>query len=528
MRFLVSLLQMASPLRFFLVSVSVIVLIISLVGMIMAYTSPATIDHETSLLDYQHEGRFDYTAYLKPSHLFGPSSDRLATSYYYPVALVDTIDFTFSYEPLVPNTSEVWVSAVLENPGIWSKEIELVPKSSYSGDVSIQFSLDIAEIDGIFDTIQQETGITSSSRSLSIEAYVRTGEDDLNHSLPIKISSTLIEINSALSNRFPTGTTEFAYVVNLAPNSLFDTTTLTSPPSPATITTTISPGDVIIPKLVDKMSLSYYYRFETSEPVDSLTTGVTIKAVLEAPAVWTKEFLLLREEQGGDFMVNTTVDLAGYLELLEEIRAETGIPVDSYNLTIIAEVHTTAESPFGKINETFRQQMAGTIATGILTWESPLTESQPGSITTIQTISNPKTVLGFPVLGARAAFTILLVVSSLVAFVLSASYFLYRRVGTSGIEQEALRIKKKYGDRVIEATSQIPVTVERTISLDSIESLVNTADELGKLIVHKPPASPQEPHAYYVFDGITRYQYLLGTGYFVVDDTDSIKVEFSP
>ena len=527
MKLLMSLLPTGSPARLLLALVGTIVLVVSLVGMIIAYTSPATIDQETSLLDYEHRGQFDYTVYLKPSHLFGPSANHLAASYTYPAALVNTIDFTFSYTPLAQNTSEVWVSATLENADIWSKEIELVPKSSYSGDISLQFSLDVDEINSIYDTIQQETGITSSSRNLYINAYISTAEDELRHSLPIKLSSTLIEVNSTLINTFTTGIAEFAYVVNLKPNSLFDTTTLTSPTPSAIAITTLKPGDVIFPKLVDKMSLSYYYEFESSEPVDSLAIDVTIKAILEAPDIWAKEFLLLRDHKAGDFNVSTTMDLAGYLESLEEIRAETGVPVDAYNLTIIAEVRVVAVTPSGSVQETFQQQLAGIMEAGILTWESPLIGSQPGSITTTQTISNPKAVLGLSVPGARVALPILMAFSLALVSLAAASHLLYRRVGLADTERAVLRIKKKYGNRVIEATSQTPVVGERIVSLDSIESLVNTADELGKLIVHKPPTSPHEPHAYYVFDSITRYQYLLSTGY-AIEDANSIKVEFFP
>ena len=45
-----------------------------------------------------------------------------------------------------------------------------------------------------------------------------------------------------------------------------------------------------------------------------------------------------------------------------------------------------------------------------------------------------------------------------------------------------------------------------------MEDLMKIADELLKPVIHQPPTTPEEAHGYYVFDGATRYEYLLGTG----------------
>jgi len=76
-------------------------------------------------------------------------------------------------------------------------------------------------------------------------------------------------------------------------------------------------------------------------------------------------------------------------------------------------------------------------------------------------------------------------------------------------EEEALRIRKKYGKLMSEATVHTPMEGEITISLGSMEDLTKMADELGKPIIHLVPTTAEELHAYYVLDGVTRYQYLL-------------------
>ncbi len=45
-----------------------------------------------------------------------------------------------------------------------------------------------------------------------------------------------------------------------------------------------------------------------------------------------------------------------------------------------------------------------------------------------------------------------------------------------------------------------------------MEDLIKVADELGKPIVHQALGTSEDLHAYQIFDGATRYQYLLVTG----------------
>jgi hypothetical protein len=71
----------------------------------------------------------------------------------------------------------VAVDAVLESPGKWSKTIELVPVTGKSGDFTVTFPLDPAQLSELFSTIQRETGTSTSVRSLTIKAIVHTRAD---------------------------------------------------------------------------------------------------------------------------------------------------------------------------------------------------------------------------------------------------------------------------------------------------------------------------------------------------------------
>ena len=91
-------------------------------------------------------------------------------------------------------------------------------------------------------------------------------------------------------------------------------------------------------------------------------------------------------------------------------------------------------------------------------------------------------------------------------------YVRFKPTELSQTEKELLQVKKRYGKHIAEIINQTPIEGEKIISLGSMEDLIKVADELGKPIIHQAPSQPQEPHAYYVFDGATRYQYIISTG----------------
>ncbi len=498
-----------------LVVVSVVLLIVSLVGVFAARTLPTEVEQKTTLLEYEHEGRFDYLIHLKPSHLFGPPPpEEPPPNPKYPAEIVDTIDFTFRYSPVEWATEVMHIDAILENPGIWHKKVRLIPYTSRTGDFTLRFLLDIEEINELFDDIEEEIGIRQSPRHLTIEAYVTASKERFTQSLPIKLTSTLIEVGTDLKHTQACGNGEFDYVVNLTENSIFDEKTLKPPPVPAipSSTTTLKPGDVIFSKLVDTIDVTFYYRFKSDRPVSKITTDVEMVASIEATELWSKKFPILYTRKSGDFKVSFPLELADYLELMQTIREETGASAESSSVTITADVHTVAETQVGLIDETFSHPMKVTFAGSILEWDEELSQSKAGSIETSMMVPNPDSYLGLSVAEARVLSTALAVIFSLLSLFLVALYVMRRPMALSLIEKEALRVGKKYRERMAEATSETPIEGEKMISLGSMEDLIKVADELGKPIIHRAPGTSGEAHAYYVFDGATQYQYRLTLG----------------
>jgi len=512
-------------------AISAVLFIISLVGMLAGSTLPTEVEQEVSLLNYEHNGRFDYLVYLKPSYLFGPEPQEEPEpppNLLYPTALIeDTIDMSFRYLTDLPLLQEikqgVKIEAVLQNGDIWQKTIELVPVTEKTGSFKVEFELDLDEINDIYDTIDEETGIATRTRQITLVATLGLGEhlesETFVQSLPITLSSAVLEIGGERVKAVldPTGGIEargtFDYTIYLEENSLYKTDTLNPPavipyvpPQPKTL----GVGPVIPYELVDRMDTTYYYDFRASRPLTDLHEEVTITATLDNPDLWSKTFVLVPSTQEtGDFRVDFPVDIASLNELLTAIREETGTSGEAYSLIIEAFVHVTAQTDIGPIDETFTQTLSTEMGGGTLIWNEELEMTQENAITTTWTIHNPNRYLGLSVDGVK---TTSLIMSIIFLLIFIASLVFYNKTKPPELplfDKEALAVGKKYADRIAQASSQTPSVDEKIISLGSIEDLVKVADELGKPIMHQPPTASDKRHTYYVIDGTSQYQYII-------------------
>jgi hypothetical protein len=108
--------------------------VLSLVGFLASGSGPDKVKQETTLVSYAQTGKFSYQVYLKPSFLYGPPPQDVPANVSLPLAATGNINFTYNFTP----TNQAWsgsasVQAVLENPGIWQKRINLVSQSSVTG-----------------------------------------------------------------------------------------------------------------------------------------------------------------------------------------------------------------------------------------------------------------------------------------------------------------------------------------------------------------------------------------------------------
>jgi len=448
----------------------------------------------------------------------------------YPAAVVDSLDLTYTFVPVGLEKNTISVQAILQNPGIWQKTFALVSPVVNSGKNTLSFSVSLDQLKQQFDAIDKETGLTTSPRSVIIQATVSSGTDSFVQSLPLILDLDVLQVGGNLQQQQDSGTGSFDYVVNLKPNSIFDTNTLKPPvvletatlPSfelsgkpPMTTTSlpsVLESGQTAFINLIDKMDVNFGYLFQANKPVENLKTTVDMVATLAVPQSWSKDFTLLNTEKSGDFSLNFPIDLSSYMQLLGSIRSETGVSPDNYNLTITANIHTTGETASGPIDETFNPTMKGMIKGNVLTWDKDLADSKSGAITQTTIVANPNKYLGLSLPAAKILFVILSCVLALILLGAIVVYFRYHGSLLSNFDREAQRIQKKYGTRIAESFSSREIENGEPVYMHSIEDLVKISDELGKPIVHQSGGSSGDIQSYYVIDGDTNYKYSFSKG----------------
>ncbi len=519
-----------------LLATSAILLIVSLLGVYKVYSLPTerAVAEEVTLVDYQHQGKFDYAAYLKPSYLYGPEPQKPPPSppeiMKYPTGIIDRLNLSFSYR-LVPDkpveriSGEVEVRAIVRSPGAGEEqEVILIPRTSRAVDFTVNFPLDFS--DNVSDDyITISDNITGSEIMITAYVYTTVETDtgpvfeSFTQSLPIRVNGPLIEVEGNL-NHAASGFVgelnyeqygEFDYEVYLKPGSGFGSIILKPPheisPPPAPLKTVRNPR-TIMSELLDGMDVSFYYHLESSQPINKLDEAVTMEAILENPQIWSKTIELVPlTDKSGDFTVSFPLDLKQFSEIFDTIRQETGVSVSERNLTLKARVHTMAETDFGTIDVDFTQSINTKLGDNMLIWSENLTKSQPGSIKTTRLVPQTEEYLGMPASRVRMLLAVVAGIIFVFFIFYLLWYFWYRQEKLAAIEIKAQQARKKYKNIIVEVKEMPEFKPgETVIQLHSLDDLVRTAEGLLKPVLHKTEG---QRHIYYVFDAAIRYEHHL-------------------
>jgi hypothetical protein len=517
--------------------ISLVLLVVSIFGLLRVYDLPTEryVAEEVVLLDYQHQGKFDYTVYLKPSYLYGPQPQEPPPPppelMKYPAADIDYFRLTYSYrftpdKPMAGTSERVKIRAGVVIPGAKeSEEIILVPETSKTGDFTIEFPLDFSD-QAADDQIAVSANVSGTDITIITEVYAafETGTgpvfESFTQSLPVRVRGPLIEVEGELNRTVPghigelsyEQSGEFDYEVHFRNDSPFSQITLGPPP---VITPTpvppepMDPGGIIIPGLVDSMSLNFSYHLESSQPVNNLDEAVAIEAVLESPEKWSKTIELVPlTNKSGDFTATFPLDLEQLSDLFNNIQKETGVSSSARNLAVNAKVHVLADTEFGPIDTNFTQSINTDLNEDVIAWSDNLSKSVPGSIKTTRIVPRAEVFLGRPVQQARI---LLVIITGLVFILFGFSllwYFWRRQARLTPVEKEARQVRKKYKSIIIEVKELPEVKPgETVITMNSLEDLVKTAEGLLKPVLLRAEG---KRNVYCVFDSVARYEYRIG------------------
>lgn len=503
--------------------VLVLLLVGSGIGLWRALSIPDERQETVTRVNYRHGGTFDYDVYVNHGSLYGlaqPAADLNPT---YFRKLVADIDVYFSYEFVPQGQVEevarvVTVAAVLENPGVWRKEIELVPETSLAANSTIAFGLDLEELQQLVDSIQDEIGMRSGSIDLTLRADVHviakndagTVEDDFSQTTKATLTATTLEWQPGLrksQNGCAGGLSYshqglFDYAIHLKQNSLWGETTLRPPAASAEESPVALPvGQVYFPEVIDHVDGSFSYGFASTERLSDFGATVEVAAKLEYPGFWSRTFTLVprtaRTET--EFTVTFPIDVAEFLEFEDVVRGEIGMGSASYDLTIAADVRMSADTEYGSIAGDFQHSLKGKLSGSTLAWTGDLNRSVEGSITETVAVANS-------VWPARGGAIAGLAVALVVGLLLVSSGVVGRSPVLSPADAEAHWARKKRKE-ILADVAEMPEPLARGMvsRVGSLDDLFRLADSLLKPVLHK---AERNRHVYRVIDGLTTYEYV--------------------
>ena len=496
-------------------------------GTYRAFSKPAQFEETMS---YRHRGQFDYLAHLDASYVyddipfeditFEPLDYRPATPKY-PVEFVDRIVMSFGYsfvpdKPVTGVSGRVEVNAVIDYPEGPAEEVVLMPMTNLPNGSSIFFTPDMDTLvassrmtisASVYSTVETDTGPVFERYTQGYTIWVNEPFIEMERDLVDTYQASFGELNYDIEGAFD-------YTVYLQEDSPFETTILKPPAAtiPETVIPpsdkTIGPGQSIYSALFDRMDASFNYRFESDGPVRYVTEEVEVNAILETEGAWSKEFVLVpRTEKVGNFTVDfalTSENLTHFIDILKVIKEETGISFP-YLLKIKANVYTVAQTDYGPISEEYNQTLSTRLGDQIIAWDGIMQDSKSGSLRTNNMVTNPVKVMGFRIAEARILYPVLtgIFIASLVTLLI---YFRrFRPEKLPSVEDELLRVRRKYKDTITDVEELPQRTTGDTVAIvNSLDELVKIADSLFKPVLHE---AQSEGHTYCVIDGAIRYTY---------------------
>jgi len=291
------------------------------------------------------------------------------------------------------------------------------------------------------------------------------------------------------------------YTVNLHPNDLFDEPSL-------------GPGRAYISALTDTIGTKFTYQFSAQEEAE-IKGELSVIASLEATtgpenhAVWEKSLILHPPESfqanGKDFVLQKDILLpfSLYYAYAEEITEKIGFNPDVLNLNVSYNVALTANTPDGAVEEAASPQMIIPLKGKVFAVSGNLQDTKSGEITAVRKIDAPyfeEAKIGFGLSAILLVLFLLLIVQMTVA----------KEEKNKAVRQKLSRILKKYQDRVVKCSAEIPILNQHNVLMvSSFEDMVKAADELERPILYFQTKEESE-HSFFVISEQYVYRYNLG------------------
>jgi hypothetical protein len=487
-----------------LIAIAVIV-VGSLLSGIIGLTKPVMSYSTATISAYNHYGEFSHTEYTT-------TQASQTTAVLFP-AIIDSLDMLFAYNG--PESKPVTVRLYLaDSNGSWEKEIPV----QAAGENPLSFPLNLSQLLTTGTSINKEIGGRGNSYTVRVLAQVGTGASAFTMTLEGKLDATMLTWDETgfyrVERGYPGDTVlreaAFGYRAKLKDNSLYGPITIERTPD-IPLLSQMKPGDIRAAGLVQSIDIGFNYRFASSSKVNSLKQDIRVTMTMAETGGWTETYELVPLTTADEVKLKLPIDVAKLLQIADDNDQAVGsrASVDR-QITIAAQVHTVARTDAGVVDETFSQQLNGSIGK-LVSWEDTskagtdqLNLAKSGKITT--TVATTHT-------GVKKLRLISLIILILGVCSFAYLFFLYwrKRVPVSPLVKETAAIRRKYGTRIANSLGESSSGGENVVFVESMADLIKIADELGRPVMMFKSANNTQP-VYYIIDGTMRYEFVLFDG----------------
>jgi len=287
-------------------------------------------------------------------------------------------------------------------------------------------------------------------------------------------------------------TGKFSYIVYLKNNSIYNNAS------------TLYPGQgIIFKKITDHINASFSYTF-TCNQTATVQGHYTVYATVQTD-LWSKNYIIIPKTEFNTphFTITFPINYTHFEEIVSTINDEIGVNAKTPTLNMTCSVTLSALTTPETIHESFSSLLSMPLEKNTIEFDSDLTRYQTGSLEGITLVPQPSMI-------EQKTNGIIISLISFIIIVLFAVFTASRDISVNVIEKQVKKIKKKYGEWIVEV-EQLPETKKTgTVSVKTIDDLTKISEELGKPIIHYQNSSnPDGKHEFYVLDGKTTYQYVL-------------------
>jgi hypothetical protein len=203
-----------TELRKYSIIIIAFITLISILNTIVAYQSPISKEEITPLINYFHNGKYNYMVYLKNNSLYD-TNILFTTGEIYFKNIIEKLNISYNY---IFNTDQYaningtyHINAQLSN-NLWSKNFTIIPQTNFNNDAkqvlfTTTFPLNIIKYDDFIEQVNNETDTTPQDSTLYISTLVNIQantintsiKDEFTHTIEIPWKKNTIEINRNLT-----------------------------------------------------------------------------------------------------------------------------------------------------------------------------------------------------------------------------------------------------------------------------------------------------------------------------------------